>query len=306
MKIITSGKKYIDIDAYAGIIAYKHLLVSLSEEAIAVSSAAFNESISSIIKDIKYKLDDISEINNQKFIVLDVSNPDMFDNIIDNNKIIEIIDHHTGFEQYWQTKDNMNVQIEFIGSICTIIFEKYQEYQKLELLNSDICKLLIAGILDNTLNLKATITTKRDINAYNSLLAIGNIDKSWGDEYFLSCQNLIEQDLFLAIKNDLKIEYVSKYLPEVFGQLLVLNKSSILKRKEEIIKIMNTYNNEWIFNLICLNDGKSYIISNNELAKQKLEKLFDLKFSDGILILEKFMLRKEIIKKARDCDSIEV
>jgi len=40
----------------------------------------------------------------------------------------------------------------------------------------------------------------------------------------LSCQELIEQNLLLSIKNDLKIEYVNENLPEVFGQLLVLNK----------------------------------------------------------------------------------
>jgi len=298
--IITSVKTYIDIDAYAGIIAYRHLLSSLGKVVIGVSTAVINESISPIIKDIELSLDNFDEKGNQKFIVLDVSNPEMFDKIVDNKNIIEIIDHHTGFEQYWKEKNNITTQIEFIGSICTIIFEKYKSFNRLEILNSDICKLLIAGILDNTLNLKASITTERDINAYNSLLKIGYIDKSWGNEYFLSCQELIEQNLLLSIKNDLKIEYVNENLPEVFGQLLVLNKDSILEKKDEIIEIMNGYSNEWIFNLISLSDGKSYIISNNEMTKQKIEKLFESNFHENILILDKFMLRKEIIKKARN------
>jgi len=63
---------------------------------------------------------------------------------------------------------------------------------------------------------------------------------------------------------------------------------------------MNGYSNEWIFNLISLSDGKSYIISNNEMTKQKIEKLFESNFHENILILDKFMLRKEIIKKARN------
>lgn len=300
MIIITSGKKYIDIDAYAGIIAYRHFLINLGKDVSGISTAEFNESISPIIKNIKLELDKFNRLGNSEYIVIDVSNPKMFDEIVDEENIIEIIDHHTGFEQFWKENKNVSTQIEFIGSICTIIYEKYKSYNKLEILNPDICKLLIAGILDNTLNLKASITTERDICAYNNLLEIGNIDDSWADEYFLSCQELIEKDLPSAIKNDLKIEYVNESLPEVFGQLLVLNKDSILERKDEIIEIMNRYSDEWIFNLICLSDGKSYIISKNELAKKRIENLFELNFNKEILILNKFMLRKEIMKKARN------
>ena len=92
MIVITSGKKYIDIDAYAGIIAYTYLLNSLGKEAIGVSSAEFNDSIPSIIKDINLKLDSFKSENNQKFIILDVSHPEMLDAIVKHEKIIEIID----------------------------------------------------------------------------------------------------------------------------------------------------------------------------------------------------------------------
>lgn len=299
MNIITSGKKYIDIDAYAAIIAYRHLLKSCGKNVIGVSTAEFNESISQVIKNIELKLDCNREIDSGKFIILDVSNPEMFDEIVDDKNIIEVIDHHTGYEQYWKNKENVSTKIEFIGSVCTMIYEKYEESKKIELLNQNICKLLIAGILDNTLNLKASITTQRDIKAYKSLLKIGNIHESWGNEYFLSCQELIEKNLTLSIKNDLKIEYVSPKLPEIFGQLLISDRKFVLDRKDEIIEIMNNYGDEWIINIICLNDGKSYIISKNKLTKEKIEKLFNLQFNEDILVLDKFMLRKEIIKKAR-------
>lgn len=304
MIIVTSGKRYIDIDAYSGIIAYTHLLKSLGKDVTSISTAKFNESISPVIKDINLSLDIIDKnttINNAEFIILDVSSPEMFDKIVkDNNKIIEIIDHHTGYESYWKSYSNINLEIEFIGSVCTIIFEKYQKHNKLNLLTPDICKLLLAGILDNTLNLKANITTNRDIEACNSLYKIGNIDKSWANTYFLSCQELIEKDLESSIKNDVKIKCKDKYLPDVFGQLLVLNKDSILEKENEIIKIMNSYNEPWIFNLVCLNDGKSYIISNDDTTKKQMETLFNKKFENNILTLDKFLLRKEIMKKAYD------
>lgn len=302
MIFVTSGKRYIDIDAYSAIIAYTHLLKSLGKDVIGISTAKFNESICPVIKDINLSLDTIDKnttINNAEFIILDVSSPEMFDKIVkDNNKIIEIIDHHTGYESYWKSYSNINLEIEFIGSVCTLIFEKYQKYNKLDLLTPDICKLLLAGILDNTLNLKANITTQRDIEACNSLYKIGNIDKSWANTYFLSCQELIEKDFESSIKNDVKIKCKDKYLPDVFGQLLILNKDSILEKEDEIIKIMNSYNEPWVFNLVCLDDGKSYIISNDDTTKKQMETLFSKKFKNNILILDNFLLRKEIMKKA--------
>ena len=304
MIIITSGKRYIDIDAYSGIIAYTHLLKSLGKDVLGISTAKFNESICPVIKDINISLDIIDEnidINNSEFIILDVSNPDMFDEIIeDNNKIIEILDHHPGFEGYWKSNTNINLDIEFIGSVCTLIFEKYKKYNKLNLLTPDICKLLLAGILDNTLNLKANITTTRDIEACNNLYKIGKIDKSWANTYFLSCQELIEKDFESSIKNDVKIKCKDKYLPDVFGQLLVLNKDSILEKEDTLIKIMNSYNEPWVFNLVCLDDGKRYIIPNDDTTKKQMEILFSKKFKNNILILDHLLIRKEIMKKAYD------
>lgn len=55
-----------------------------------------------------------------------------------------------------------------------------------------------------------------------------------------------------------------------------------------------------MINIISLIDGKSYIITDFEKSKKDLENLFKLKFDNDVLILDKFMLRKEIIKKASE------
>ena len=59
--VITSAKKYIDIDAYAACIAYSILLKSSNIKAKPVTTSLFNESIPEIIKNIdlgfeKYKI----------------------------------------------------------------------------------------------------------------------------------------------------------------------------------------------------------------------------------------------------------
>ena len=298
--VITSGKRYIDIDAYAACIAYRELLKIENNNVYAFTSGAYNESISKLIKEIPYDFDTYKPTSNDDFIILDVSNKEVFDEEVILENIVEIIDHHTGYEEYW--KDRVKSNIEFIGSVCTQIYEIYINKNKKSLLNPNLCKLLIAGILDNTLGLKASITTDRDINAYNELLKIGNIDTDWWKEYFVSCEEEIKKDLIQSLINDMKIEHTSNYLPEVFGQIMLFDKNIIYNRLEEVKEIFNNYNKDWILNLICIEDGKSYIISSSN-SKEKIEELFNNKFIEDTLILNKFMLRKEIIKKARDKDN---
>ena len=115
----------------------------------------------------------------------------------------------------------------------------------------------------------------------------------------MQCQKNIESDLEKAIENDTKTEKVCDILPYAFSQLTVWNKKFIFENIDIIYKTLNGISEEWMLNLISLEDGKSYIIANNERVKKKLERLFDNTFMNDILQLDDVWLRKEIIKKAR-------
>ena len=124
--VITSGGKYIDIDAYAGCISYAVLLRSANIPAKAVTTAPLNESIPELIKKINFSFENYEPTDNDEFILLDVSDPNMFDSIVRMENIIRVIDHHTGYEDYWKEKVlNKKIdkaEIEFIGSVCTNIY----------------------------------------------------------------------------------------------------------------------------------------------------------------------------------------
>jgi Inorganic pyrophosphatase/exopolyphosphatase len=301
--VVTSGNKYIDIDAYASCIAYAVLLRSNNINAKAVTTALLNESIPDVIKEINMSFDNYIPTNDDKFILLDVSNPSMFDNIVRVDNIIRVIDHHIGYEKFWKEKEIESKieksEIEFIGSVCTNIYEKFVQADKTDLLDKNLCKLLTAGILDNTLNLKANITTERDIEAYNDLVVLGSLSDNWVKEYFTACEEEILNDLEVAIVNDIKNAKENKNLPDVFGQLTIFNSNKVLKQIELIKKVFKDYK-EWMINIISLIDGKSYILTDSKKTKAELENLFNLKFENDVLTLNKFMLRKEIIKKASE------
>lgn len=298
MKIITSGSKYIDIDAYASIIAYRELLKLKGIESKAVTTAKMNESITESLLNLNIKLDQYTENEEDEFIVIDVSNKDFFDEIVKEDKIIEVIDHHVGFEEYWKNKLKEKSNIEFIGAVATIIFELYEKEKLISKMSKDVAKLLICAMLDNTLNFKAKVTKERDIQAYNKLKNIAGIDNSFAEMYFLECEKIITNDLKNAVQNDTKVEKISAMLPLVFGQLLVWDKENVLKNKEEIVQTLENIDKEWMMNLICLKDGKSYIIANDSAVKNGLEELLNGKFENDIMELSEVWLRKEVIKKA--------
>lgn len=298
IKIVTSGNSYIDIDAYAGCIAYAHLLNLLGQNAKAVSTAIFNESITNKLQKLNIKLQNHTFNQNDEYILIDISNKKYFDKIVKEDKITGIIDHHMGFENYWKNKIGNNARIESIGSVCTIIFELYENYKLEKKIGKDIAFLLVAAILDNTLNLKANITTPRDIKAYNKLLELYNINSDFYKEYFFDCQKNIENNLKNAILNDTKYENINSFIPRIFSQLTVYDKSNIITKKDFIFNLLYNLNEDYALNLICLKEGKSYILTNSQKAQNKFKKLFNKDFINNVMDLEGLWLRKEILIKS--------
>lgn len=295
MVVVTSGKKYMDIDAYAGCIAYAKLLNLKGIKAKAISTAKLNESITPSLKKLILKLDEYKPNEEDEYIIIDVSNKNYFDTFVREEKIIEIIDHHIGFEEYWENKLKEKARIEFIGSVATIIVELYEKENLIEEISKDLAILLISAILDNTLNLKAKITTKRDIDAYKKLEKIIN-DEIYPEKYFKECQLEINNNLKISIENDTKIENINSILPPIFAQLTIWDKDSILEDRQIIYETLNNIGTKWMMNLICLKDGKSYLLTKDIEVQDNMEKLFHEKFQNDIMKLDNVWLRKEIIK----------
>ena len=298
MVVITSGSKYIDIDAYASCIAYANLLNLKGKEAKAVSSAKTNESIPSSLLKLNIGLDNYKPSKEDEFIIIDVSNKAFFDKIVNEDKIIEVIDHHVGYEEYWKNKLQDKAKIEFLGSIATLIVEIYEKEGLMHKITKELAILLISAILDNTLNLKAKVTSKRDIVVYEKLERIIQ-DRKYPEKYFLECESQINKDLKLAIENDTKTEYVSSILPPIFSQLTIWDKETVLRNKDILYTVLNHMGNKWMLNLICLKDGKSYLIAEDLKVQKNLEKLFNKKFKADMMELDNVWLRKEIMKIAQ-------
>lgn len=300
MKIVTSGSSYIDIDAYAGAIAYAELLHIKGDEALAVSTAPLNESISRTVRGWRAPLKtDFNPSEKDTFTLIDVSNPDYFDKIVDLARIDEVIDHHAGFEEYWQESIGDKAQIEFIGAACTLVYERWKTAGLLNRMSVVSARLLVCGILDNTLNFGAKLTTQSDIDAYDTLLAQADLPEDWTAQYFGECQDAILSDAVAAIRNDTKTPTFKSFdKPICFGQLAVWDGQQVLARHGDVLRgALAIVRPEWFMNLISVGERKSYFVTDNPSVQEWLTKRLGVQFDGSVAIADRLWLRKEVIKQ---------
>lgn len=297
MIVVTSGSRYIDIDAYASCLAYRDLLRLQGHETVAVSTATLNESITKHLLDLPSQLDTYSPSKSDQFIILDVSNPEFFDKIVQPDSVIEIIDHHSGFEHLWRDS-KCPVQISPIGAVATLIFERYESARLLDRLSPANAELLAAAILDNTLNFQAKITKQRDHDAYVKLLKIAGLTEDFAAQYFRDCQAFITSNLVHALNNDTKIERHDYPLPNIFSQLVVWDISSVIGQIDLVRKTLDTFAPHWMLNLISLSDRHSYVLTSDGSVAAEVQRLFGGQVDGDAIVLDHVWLRKEMMKRA--------
>lgn len=301
MKIVTAGYPYVDIDAYAGCVAYAELLNKKGVEAAAVTTAPLNESIPKIVQDWHPDIKtNYTPSDQDEFTLIDLSDPDYIDKIVDPERITEVIDHHVGFEEYWQEKLGDGARIEFIGAACTLVYELWRDAGKITEISQTSARLLICGILDNTLNFGAKITTQRDREAFEQLRQYAELPEDWPQQYFEACETTITADLNGALGRDTKDICFKSFgdEPLTFGQILVWDAEHFLKQYDgEVIKALGQSRDEWFVNIISLKHGQSFFLSTSAKVKSWLESLLGIVFQDNLGQADRLWLRKEVIKQ---------
>jgi hypothetical protein len=274
----------------------------LGQDAKAASNAPFNESVTQEIRGWNAPLDTNYDASpGDTFTEIDVSEPEFFDCFVDVNRVTEVIDHHPGNEQLWQDRLSDKATIEFIGAACTLVYEKWQAADKLPEISETSARLLMTGILDNTLNFEAGVTTERDRSAYENLAKYADLPADWPTQYFSECQRAIEADLATALKNDTKTMSETAVLPRVFGQIVIWNARELLERRAgEISAIMTDMDEDWGVNVISIGEGHNYFLATNPATQAKFAKLYPVEFQNDIAPTTKLLLRKEILKRSAE------
>ncbi|HSW99201.1 MAG TPA: DHH family phosphoesterase [Candidatus Saccharimonadales bacterium] len=299
--IITSCYRFVDIDAYGAMVGYAELLRIQGLDARAATTSKLNESIPESLR----RLNAPVEIGyrpkpGDTFCVVDVSEPQAFDPMVNPQRLTEVIDHHPGFEAYWRQYLGERAQIEVIGACCTLIYERWARAGLLNTMSARTAMLLAAGILDNTLNFQAHITTPRDHQAYRDLEQIAKLPAGWAASYFTDCQHGIERNLEEAVKNDTKIIEFRGH-PDVYavGQIVIWDAQSIINDHLDTVKrVVAGIKPQWFMNVVSIKGDRSYFVCDDLAIQHWLANLLGVRFSGNIAPANRLWLRKEIVMAA--------
>ena len=278
---VTSGTAYTDIDVLACAIAFAEL-----NDCVAVLPGIFNATISESMRNWNLNFKTEFKKSYDQVVIVDMSNPKYIPAQISEDKIVKVFDHHAGFENYWGERG----KIESVGACATLIFELFRNKKP----SATTANLFFTAIFANTLNFKASVTTKRDKVAFEKLKSFIDLPKNWIEQYYSEIESEIFKNFDTAIQNDTKILENGWAIAqiELYDANTFVQKSEFLKALE---KIMSKYS-DWLLTMPSISEGKNYLFSNSENIKQILSEKMQANWNNGIGKIEKLYLRKEILK----------
>lgn len=62
-----------------------------------------------------------------KYVVVDMSDSNVISSFVPLDKVVEIYDHHFGFEEYWKKRLGDRSKIQPIGAAATLIWEEFKQ-----------------------------------------------------------------------------------------------------------------------------------------------------------------------------------
>ena len=213
---------------------------------------------------------------------------------IETANIIGIIDHHR--LDAIKTDQPIFIDAEPLGSTCTIVYQQYIRNNRTP--DPQTAKVLLCGLVSDTLILKSPTTTGIDVVAAHVLASISGVNlEEFGLEMFSRVEGLKERDPESAISSDFKI-YDEKNVKIGIGQCEVTQLNDLKDYAEvfaeglEAVRVKNGL--DWAV-LMVTDDihEHSALISTNHKACRHLpyksigEKLYDM---PGVMSRKKQLL----------------
>jgi inorganic pyrophosphatase/exopolyphosphatase len=300
--IITSGKRYTDIDGLSCALALRDLLVLEGKNAETVLTGKLNHSVTNNLKKLglSFRSKFTDKDKETKLILVDVSELDQIPLSVDIEKVREVYDHHVGSKKFWKEKIGDEAKIEPLGACATLIWEEYKKRGMAGKISPKNAELLMMAIVSNTLNFNASITNQRDRKAFRELGKYASLNKNQIAKYFSEQAELIENDVKKGINNETKVQKIfNTNQVLVIGQLELWDgKNFIKKYLKEIDEVLSSFKNpDYFMNVPSISEGKNYIYAKSAVVKEMLTKAIGAKFEGDSAVTPNLWLRKEILER---------
>lgn len=302
--VITAGSAYIDIDVLACAIALNHLYSLLDLKSFVCLTGMQNGTIPFNLKESTKTLIEpkLIDSNNYIYAIVDVSNPEFFESFVEENKVVEIFDHHFGFEQYWEKRCKGKAHIHHVGSCATLIWEKYVEHNATESVPQLVAELLYLAIISNTLNLKAFVTHERDRLAKQQIEKTGLIPDTIVSDYYSDIESQMLSNFEFTLINDVKRHYWEEQLCFI-AQVELLDSEKLIENyfiNDSVEKYLKSHfgisDELWFVIVSDINKGINFIYTKNNVTKRLIEKTFSFIFEGDFAKSDRLWMRKELIR----------
>lgn len=292
-----------DLDGVAGAMAYTEYLQKTGRDAVAGFMGELHD-------EAKYVLDRfhipypkrITDANDfDEVILVDASDLNGLEGKVASEKVIEIIDHRKINEA--DKFPHALVQIELVGAAVTLVAERFIENNVA--ISRESAILLYSGIISNTLNFKAGVTTDRDRATAVWLNQFAKLPEGFSEDLFLAKSDLSGGKLEERIRGETAcFQFGGKKFGIVQIELVGVEKL-IRERKDEILKILGALKEEMNLDFIFqstleLVDAKNYFLTQDNVAKELLAKALGVQFTGEVALREGLIMRKQIVPLLKD------
>ncbi|KHO54640.1 DHH family phosphoesterase [Candidatus Woesearchaeota archaeon] len=304
IKTLVTSYNNPDLDGSACSFAYAEFLNKTNTEIIAAVFGKIHREAEFVFN--KFNItqmqdaDDLRNLENYNFILVDSSDLKGISRKIIPNKVIEVIDHRKINDSYMF--QNAKVQIELVGSCGTLIAEKF--YNNKVDISKESAILLYSAIISNTINFKANVTTDRDRNMASFLKSKLDLPDDYAHEMFYF-KSRFNTSLKETIIHDFAyFNFSDKNIG--IAQLEIVDVDNFIKNNlGELNTILNNLKNDRKFDFIFLScidieAGFNTFLVIDDSSKSLVENSLNIKFNNNICKISGIIMRKEITPKLKE------
>lgn len=303
MKIFIVGHKSPDVDSITSAIEYKNLLKKTNKyegaEVVAVRAGNINIETEYILNefdvDVPKHLDEYTIESKDQFILVDHNVGVQRHESINDEKIVEVVDHH---------KVNVNfpkpieITIKPLGSTSTVIYDIFKSTDTE--ISNETKKLMLAGILSDTVGLKSSTTTEEDKLIAQRLADATGVDiEELTFSIFKTKSNIESLENIEIAKKDFKTyEFGTR---KVFiNQIETVEPEKIIEKKDSLVEALDKAKEEEecgdgfiiVTDILKIN---SQIIYTNKNEEKIVEDAFKTEGSNNVANIGSRMSRKKDI-----------
>ncbi|MGE4453796.1 MAG: putative manganese-dependent inorganic diphosphatase [Sphaerochaeta sp.] len=228
-----------------------------------------------------------------KVIMVDHNESEQGVSGIEEAEVLEIIDHHRLGAA--KTRNPIYICCEPLGSTCTIIYKLFLRHN-VEI-TQEMARVLLSGIVSDTVMLKSPTTTFEDYTAVQDLLVLGDVSdmRRFGETMFSSGASLAKEEPKKMISSDFKV-YRELGVAFGIGQCEVTTLSDVDEYKDAYLFTLDQYRLaqglDWAMFLITdvVRENSMLLMTSLPITERKLA--YE-KAGEGIYFLPGVLSRKK-------------